>query len=104
MLAEMRFFIFLNFPFRDAAFFTGLDIPLVAQPACGAASFRMPDREGYITVRRYPGELPLDIKFFDPVNGSTLRRPELDFFDKDKKIGLFAVVFVLNRFARHFIF
>jgi hypothetical protein len=103
VLAEMRFLIFLNLPFRDAALFAGLEEPFVAQPACSPASLRVPDREGYIAVRRYPGKLPLDIEFFNSMNDPALRRPEFDFFDENKKIGLFAVVFIFDLFARHFI-
>lgn len=104
MLAEMRFLVLLNLPFRDAALFAGLEVQFVAQPACSPASLRVPNREGYVAVRRYPGKLPPDIEFFDPMNDPAPRRPEFDFIDKNKKIGLFAVVFVFNLFARHFIF
>jgi len=103
-MAEMRFLIFLNLPFRNATLFAGLDKPFVAQPTGSPASLRVPNREGYIAVRRYPGKLPPDIKFFDPVNDPSLRRPEFDFLNKNEKIGLFAVVFVLNFFIWHFIF
>ena len=104
MLAEMRFLIFLNLPFRNATLFTGLIIPFVAQPARRAAPLRMPDSEGYVAVGCYPSKLSLDIKLFNPVYDATFGRPELDFVDKNKEIGLFAVVFVFDLFARHFYF
>lgn len=103
MLAEVRFLVFLDFPFRDAALFAGLEEPFVTQPACRAAPFRMPDSKGYVAVGCNQSKLSFDVEAFNPVYDATFRRPEHDFVDKNEKVGLFPVVFVFDFFARHFI-
>ena len=98
---EVRGRVLLQLPLRDAALRARLGVPLVAQPAGGAAGLGVVDHHVLVAVRHHDGVGAALLELLDAVQDAAARRPQLQLLDQAEERDLLAVVAGFGGVGRH---